>query len=271
MHGYIAAGGGGAEDTPSIRAGNGVSRREAAVAIATLAAAAALGGCGDDDEGGAPAATDAELKPPTKPAAADCATETLATRAKPDDIVPRPGRYRYETTGTRRVLGSEGSTSRLPRETETIVTPVLEAGSLRCFRVQRRYNRQLGDTGTFVVRGGDLWLTHAASVAGGQLLDLRPNPPIRSVPGDAPAWRGTFRGPTSGRYAGEVLGRREIRGEPAIGLRLEIVSRGELEGTERSTRWISLERNLVLSETVLQQRKFGLDVAELRFESRLVE
>ena len=78
-----------------------------AITIATLAVAAALGGCGDDGGEGAPAATDAELKRPTKPAAADCATETLATRAKPDDIVPRAGRYRYTTTGTRRVRGSE--------------------------------------------------------------------------------------------------------------------------------------------------------------------
>ena len=232
---------------------------------------AAVAGCGGGDEG-APAEDEAKLERPTKPTAEDCAADTLATNAKPDDLVPRAGVYRYSTSGTRRIVSDDGgSSSRLPRRTQTIVTPMLETGSLRCFRVQRRFGEQLGDTVTLVVRGGDLYITQLSSVAGGQLVDLRPNPPIRSVPGEEVEWRGTFRGPTSGSYAGSVIDRRSINGEPAVGVKLEVVSRGEVEGSERSTRWVSLDRNLVLSETVVQQRKFGLDKLELRETSRLAE
>lgn len=241
-----------------------------ALLVVAAFAAAVVPGCGGDDEG-APAEREATLERPKPPTAEDCAVKTLATSTKPDDLVPRAGTYRYATTGTRRVLGGDGTSSRLPKTSQTIITPALKAGSLRCFRVQRRFGEQLGDTVTLVVRGGDLYITQLDSVAGGQLIELRPNPPIRSVPGEEVEWRGSFRGPTSGSYAGAVIDRRRINGEQAVGLKLQVVSSGEVEGSEKSTRWVSLDRNLVLSETVVQQREFGLDRLELRSTSKLVE
>ncbi|HEX8743551.1 MAG TPA: hypothetical protein VF712_10485 [Thermoleophilaceae bacterium] len=235
-------------------------------------AALAASGCGGDGGGGGKGAG-AGVAAPTTPAESDCATARLRTSVAPDDLVTPPGRYRYRTAGTKRVEGQ--SAQRLPGASQTLVTRPRSAGQLRCFRVQRRYGAGLVDTATFVVRGGDVYATQLEAAAGGDLLEIRPEPPIRVLADGETEWGGAFGGATSGRYVAQVIGQRTFRVDgasvKAVGIDVRTSFQGELEGSEHSVRWVALDGNVVVEEEVEQRRDFGLDRVVMRHRSRLAK
>lgn len=233
------------------------------------------GGCGSDDEG-APggARADAALPAAATPAPSACAAEALRTSARPDDLVPPAGDLAYATVGTRRSLGQGGGGSTpLPRRTAATISAARKVGRLRCFVVQRRYTPQLADNLTTVVRGGDVYLTRLQITAGGQVVEITPDPPIKTLDGDDLEWEGSFDGPTRGRYAGAVVGRRAVRvgdrAARAVGVELRIAFTGELRGSSRSTTWFSLDHNVVVDEKVTQKRALGIDRLRLDYRAKL--
>lgn len=237
-------------------------------------AAAALGApaCGGAEERSA-APEGIRLAAPTRPATADCAARQLATAATPEGLAPAPGSYRYRTEGTRTLSGERSRVRRLPSRTTIAVTGERRIGNLRCFRVQRRYARALGDTATFVIRGSDIYLTGLLLQVGGDLSEIAPDRPVLFLSGDELEWSGRFEGTTRGRYAASVIGRRTMkvgtRRVRAVGVEIRLSFAGEVRGTARLEQWISPDRNLVIAEKVEQRRSYGLDRLRLDYSSRL--
>ena len=246
---------------------------ERRLALATALAAVALAGCGGSDDDSSESGETAKLENPTRPAAADCATDALATSAKPDYLVPKAGNYRYAMQGTRKTLAQESVSSPLPRQTQFVFTPTLSEGNLRCYRTQRRYAPDVADTTTFTVRGSDVYVTNLDVFTRGKTFTVKPEPPIKVLDGDDFEWGGSFSGPTNGRYQANVLGRRAMqvggKRERAVGVQIRLSFAGDLRGTARTVTWFSMENNLPLLETSKQDR----DVAGLRlgieYEARL--
>lgn len=251
--------------------------RGAGIALAALAVTlAACGGGGDGDTSGAGVTApdgQATLEPPTTPTREECATEQLEASEPPDDLVPPPGDYTYEVDGTRRTLGAAGGETRLPDSFTFTITEARSIGQLRCFTIHRPYTPQLADQTTFVVRGGEAYVTRVRAIAAGRAIEIVPNPPIKALSGDDLEWSGSFRGPTRGTYAGSLLGRRAIRvggrRERALGVELRLSLAGELRGTSVTRTWFSQESNLVLQEDARQERTAGAERLVLDYEARI--
>ena len=238
---------------------------ELRIPFAVVLAVSALAGCGGTDDSSSGGGESARLEDPTKPTAEACATETLATSAKPDYLVPRAGSYRYSMRGTRKTLAQESVASPLPKQTQFVFTPPLASGNVRCYRTQRRYSPDVADTTTVAVRGSDVYVTNLDVFTRGKTYTVKPNPPIKVLDGDDFEWGGTFSGPTTGRYQANVLGRRPIaagggKRERAVGVQLRVSFAGDLRGTARTVTWFSMDSNLPL----LEQSKQDRDVAGLR-------
>lgn len=249
-------------------------RNQELVLLSALAAVAASCGGGEssDDDPATRGAPSSLVRAPSIPSPRDCAAAQLRTSAPADPtLIARPGRYTYRTAGS--VRSGDRNPRRLPRRTEYIITDDRRIGAVRCFRVQRRYMPRLADTATFAVRGGDVFLTETRVVAGGQLITIRPEPPVKSLDADDLEWSGSFRGPTRGRYAATVLGRRTFRigGKRirSVGVELRYTLDGEIRGSERSRRWFALDDRGVVSERVEQKRRFGLDPVVLDYRARM--
>ena len=248
--------------------------RERGLVAGAAACGLALTGCG----GGAsqePARDAMRLAPPPPPPEAACATGELATERKPDRaLVPAPGRYRYRAAGSRTLSGAETRRTPIAREIEVVATPATRAGRLLCFRVQRRYSASLGETATLVVRGPWLYLTELVVHAGAQRSAIRPRPPVLAVAAGELEWRGTFGGPTRGRYSARVLGRRTliVDGERrrAVGVEFSMAASGRVNGAERSVRWFGVDGGPVLAERTSQRRRLGLDRVSLDTDARLL-
>jgi len=140
--------------------------------------------------------------------------------------------------------------------------------------VQRRYTTALGDTATFAVRGSDVYLTHLTLQSGGEITEIQPAPPVRSLAGNELNWSGSFSGDTQGQFAGNVIGRRSLPlpgggRDKAIGIQLRVSFAGQTRGTLDTTQWLSASRNFVLAEKVDLNRSFGLDHEHLQFQSHL--
>lgn len=239
--------------------------------LAAIAIAAA--GCGSSSDENPASAGTIQVKAPAPPEATACATNTLKTSAAPDDLVPKPGTYEYAVKGSRKVVGSEDPAKPLPTSMQFIITPERKYGNLRCFNVQRRYTHALADTATFVVRGGDVYLTRLDTQNGGEFISIAPAPPVVSLNGAEQQWSGEFQGPTSARYVADVVGVKKLkvggRSQQAVGIETVIKFNGELDGSEKSERWLSSSNNVVLMETVTQRRKFGVDELEMSYTARL--
>ncbi len=229
-----------------------------------LALGLAVSACGSSDEDPAPGARDVL----TPPARADCSADRLATSATPDDLAPRAGTYRYRLAGSRQLTGERSA--KLTGDMTLTATPSRRFGNVTCFRLRRALARDVVETATLAVRGNKLYITQAQSAVGGQQTLLAPDPPILAADPDRLSWTGTFSGATSGRYSAEVVGRRRFevggRSVRAVGVRLTLALRGELEGSERSLQWLATGSNLVLREEVAKRRAFGVD--ELRLDYR---
>lgn len=246
--------------------------------LATLAGALAIAGCGGAAKGeprtDAPAPLRSSL--PTVPTVDDkeCAAGVLATNAAPDrSLIPEPGQYRYALKGTRTLLGPKRAVKALPREASAFITPARRIGNLRCFRLMIRLAPNLEDTATFVVRGSDLYVAGLRLRQGGQLIDARPEPPSLGFDARELEWEGTYTGATSGRYALEVVGRRDVRVRgrsiETVGLDARVSYRGEIEGTERALRWFAPRGGLLVRAKISQERFVGLDRARLDYRLRL--
>jgi hypothetical protein len=239
-----------------------------------LAAAIVVGGCGSDEE--APERPIRLVQPPTPPGADDCASPSLATRQRPDELAPEAGTYRYETDGILSTLRDGRVTDRrqLPGTTPVIVTEARRVDALRCFRVQRRLTDSLADTATVVIVGSDVYIARLELQAGGDLIEVVPRPPIRSLAADELEWAGSFAGPTRGVYEASILGRRTMRvggaRVRAVGIEIRLSYAGDVRGRERSRAWFSLRENLALTEQVERERDFGLERQRLDYRSKLV-
>jgi hypothetical protein len=247
-------------------------KRGILVSLAALAIAAAAG-CGSSSDESPDSAGTIQVKAPSPPDATACAANTLNTAAAPDDLVPTPGTYEYAVKGSREVVGSADPAKPLPTSMQFIVTPERKYDNLRCFNVQRRYTEALADTATFVVRGGDVYLTRLDTQNGGEFISIAPEPPVISLNGAEQQWSGEFKGPTSARYVADVVGLKKLkvggRSQQAVGIETVIKFNGELDGSEKSLRWLSSSDNVVLMETVTQRRKFGVDELEMSYTARL--
>lgn len=245
----------------------------AVLAAAVLAAAVAstLAGCGGDKP--TPPAKPITLKPPSTPTDADCG---LTGEGDPDDSEKpaAPGTYRYKTTGTRALLGERDRITKLPSETQMIVTGAISKGAQRCFTTQRRFESNLGDTGVFVINGHDTLLRSGSFQAGADITEIVPDPPMMVLSGSELEWSGSFDGLTTGRFKAEIVDRKRMRvggrSVQVVGVKMNVQYGGDVEGFEHSTRWVSVKDRLVVAETVEQKRAFGLDSMRLKYRSTLI-
>lgn len=248
-----------------------VNRLRSGACLILLAFVLFGAGCGGDDP--TPPAKPITLAPPTKPVAADCGL-TGEGSARNADRPPEPGRYRYRTTGTRALIGEKKRVSDLPQETQMIITEAFSDGAQSCFATQRRFESNLGDTGIFVINGRDTYLRSGRFQAGADITELTPDPPMLAMSGSELEWSGAFQGLTSGRYQVSIVGRKRMRvggvSVQVVGVKTRVSYSGDIEGFERSTRWISVKDPLVVAEKVQQERAFGLDRMRLRYSSRLI-
>lgn len=233
------------------------------------AAALSLVGCGSQDT---PAPKPIALEPPTTPTAADCGLSGKGSRSEAENP-PAPGIYTYKLVGVRKVRGDSPRTTKLPQTMGVTVTPAVREGAQSCFVLQRKYETSFGETATIVINGSDYLIRSGEFQTGGEIIDLLPDPPILLFSGDQLDWSGAFRGQTSGRYRAEVIGRKRIRvggkSVQAVGIDSTVSYSGEIDGQERSIRWVSVNSGLALSESVHQRRAFGLDTLILDYKSKL--
>jgi hypothetical protein len=239
-----------------------------------LAIAVAIAGCGSGSNASTSEHGAVLLRGPGTPSKRDCSVSSLRTNVSAQNLAPAPGSYSYKVKGTRSLSGGTKSAKRLPPVLSVIVTPSRRYGELVCFRVQRRYTTALGDTATFAVRGSDVYLTHLTLQSGGEITEIHPAPPVRSLAGNDLNWSGTFSGNTQGQFAGNVIGRRSLPlpgggRDRAIGIQLRVSFAGQTRGTLDTTQWLSASRNFVLAEKVDLNRTFGLDHEHLHFQSHL--
>ncbi len=229
-----------------------------------------LSGCGNDDK---PEAKQITLPKPSKPTAAQCGSALTATTA-PELRPTSPGTYEYKTKGKRELIGEKRRVSKLPARTEMITSPARMVDNVWCYVTQRKFEKDLGDTATLLIRGSDIYLQKLSFQSGGYIKKLSPRQPLLMLSGTELDWSGVFRGRTSGRYASEIVGRKSMkvgsRKVKVVGVKSRISYGGDIEGYERSTRWIAVNRNVVVSENVVQQRKFGLDKLRLSYTAHLV-
>jgi hypothetical protein len=241
--------------------------------VVLLLSTALVAGCGSSSSDSGAAASDSSLKPPTTPTAADCQAQALATSAKPETLVPAPGTYTYAVKGTRREQSSSGVPTKLAPTAETITTPSIKAGNLRCWRAQRRYTPKIADTYTFVVRGGDVYIAGIDFYTAGRAFHVVPKPPIKGVDASNLNWQGSFSGPTNGQYAGSAIGRKTVDAvggrQRALGVELRLSFGGQVQGTTRQDNFVSLDKGLLLSEDVTQDRTIGGQPVRLAYKSRL--
>jgi len=241
--------------------------------VAALAAGSLILGCGGG--GDALESSGSLVRMPTTPRARDCAPRVLSTTSRARGVLPRAGTYVYETNGSSATLrdGKVTERLRLAKRSKMIVTAPARVGRLRCFRVQRRLADAVADTVTVVVRGSEAWTTGTELQAGGDLVDVLPRPPVRTLASDDLEWSGAFGGRTRGVYRASVLGRRRFtvghRRVRAIGVDMRLAYRGDVDGTQRSVIWSSLEDNVALTERVTIDRRFGLDRHRIHYTSEL--
>lgn len=238
--------------------------------MAIVAPTVILFGCGETKPQGA--ARELTVPKPKRPTVAQCRTSALGGAASSERPTPA-GRYLYRTNGKRVVQGARKRVFKLPTATTLIITPARKVAGRWCYVSQRRYTDSLGDTATLLISGADLYLRQLRFQSGGYIKTLSPSRPLLTLSGSELDWSGVFRGTTSGRYAAEIVGRKQVKVGPvrvsAVGVKTRISYAGDIKGWERSTRWISLKRNIVLAERVMQSRRFGLDRLRLEYRSRL--
>lgn len=237
------------------------------IAIAALLLAV---GCGGDKA--PPPAKPIVVEPPAQPTDADCGL-TGEGSAKDAENPPRPGTYTYRLEGEREVAGDRREVTKLPTTMRVIVTEAIRDGAQSCFAMQRRYEEDLGETGVFVINGSDILLRSGRFQAGGDITEITPDPPVLALSGDELEWSGEFAGATSGRYRASISGRKRMKvgndRVEVVGVETVVSYSGEIVGSERSTRWISVDSGLVIAETVTQRRDYGLDKLKLTYTSRL--
>lgn len=239
--------------------------------LATLATFAVFAsGCGGGDT---PSQTvKIQLPTPKMPSAADCGLDGSGSKSS-SETPPKPGTYSFSTTGTRSVVGDSEPPKALPATTKLIVTAALRKGGQSCFVTQHRLEDNLGDTGVFVISGGDTFARSAEFQVGADVSEIVPDPPILLLSGSELEWSGTFSGATRGRFAASIVGRKTIsvggRKVKAVGVETRTAYAGEIEGVERATRWLDPDTRLILAEDVKQERTFGLDRLRLHYRSKL--
>lgn len=231
---------------------------------------------------GSPAPVANEVAPvpgPAPPTAQICGIErsTLASAAKaprPKPSTP-PGVYRYRTAGTAHVPGEAVRAGNLPRITDLVAAPSRRFGKLACFRLQNRLAPDLTDTGTYVIRGDELFLVGLRMQALGQVQEVRPDPAIYLSGITGSKWWGKFKGKTSGSYRAISLGERvyRVRRQPlkVVGVRAWMSYRGAVSGKRVMTVWVSTKRRLVVSEKVVARESFGVSDLHLRLRRRLID
>lgn len=252
------------------------SLRTASVILA--AGLIVLSGCGGDDNGGGGddqlGGEAARLAPPEKPTPEDCGGEAVAADKKADrGLVPKPGTYVYDTKGTRGESGA-GADTALPKTAELRVTPSIKIGNVECFRSQTVYTPKEADTVTWVVRGGDVYITKMDFFVAGQTPELVPQPPIKAVDGSGTdQWQGAFSGPTTGTYKAVLQERRpfsfEGRSENVPGVQLDFAFKGELNGKSSQLTYGSLDGGTLYQQKVEQERSFGGTSVTLKYEWKL--
>jgi hypothetical protein len=233
-------------------------------------------GCGASDSRESNA-----VEPPARPSAADCGFRAKASRAHGKEkeasastALPIAGVYRYAMNGAQAVPGSGVRVKNLPSHSELFVTPPRRYEDLTCFTVQKRYALDIANTATYVIRDRSVYLIRLRIQALGESQEIRPNPPILSVSNKGSSWSGQFGGSTYGSYDFSGLGKRTFRvGSrllPAVGISSLVSYRGVVNGTQKTTTWISLHHNVVLAESVKSKQNFGVSSLHLRSHSQLI-
>lgn len=230
-----------------------------------------LGACGGGSD--KQSATKAITVPaPTTPTAAQCG-QGSGSPSSDAERPPKPGTYAYTLKGQKTLISDQNRVFQLPAESTVIITPAQQSGDITCFTLQRRFDSDLADTGVFAIRGQDIYLRSVRFQSGGYIKSFTPNPTILSLSGSELSWSGEFRGTTSGRYAAEIIGRKQMKiGSQTVrtvGVQNRGSFGGDIKGWERSTRWFAVGRNIIVAEKSTQQRDFGLDKLRLTYSAQL--
>lgn len=247
------------------------------VRLAALAViSAALVSCGGSGSGG----EDAAIDTPSRPSARECGVGHVSASATGRALkrsaasAPAAGVYRYAVTGSQELTGAALRARNLSARGEILVSPSRSIGSLTCFRIQRRFAPDIGNTETYVIRGSEIYLVSILIQALGETQYIRPEPAVLSATESASEWSGKFGGPTYGSYSFTVLGKerfrignRQLR---AVRISSSVSYRGAFRGTQDATTWISVDHDVVLGERTRSSQDFGVSTLRLRSRSHLV-
>ena len=256
-------------------------RPRSATALAVCAVAMIATGCGAAPGGTGAQSEDLPLSVEAPPTASACGfddgvalREAAALRSGPAAATPLPGAYRYATHGVTSDPDAAGGVRALPGRTTAVVTPARTAAGLRCFGRRHRLAPYTDAANVYVVRGQDVYVV-GVGIATPHLVErVTPRPAILGASDTETRWSGAFRGPTSGTYAVEVLGRRRIRvGDrvvSAVGVRSTAIYRGQVTGEQVSRSWVTPGRSLVVAESARSALRIGGAEERLRYRSRLL-
>jgi hypothetical protein len=247
--------------------------RPPAQVLLGIVCCAAIVGCGSAKQS-SDIAHVRQFEPPTTPTAQQCDARALATSTPADHLAPSAGTYRYRLQGTKTTIGSRRTVHQLPTTMPAIVTPVIRAGRLLCFRLQRRLSPNLVQTATLVVRGGALYASEVRLETANGTTSLRPQPALLAVSAGDLDWSGAFTGQARGQYVGHLLGRRTVmvgtNAVRAIGVAATSSFAGDVTGTQRSQQWFSIARHLLVREKTVQQWQFGVDNLRIDYSAQLL-
>jgi len=254
------------------------SRRALVVVAIAIALPAAVAGCGggggsDPQVGNDPAA----IQVPGRPSAAACGFAGQAGKEAGDKKTkspPAPGVYRYAVAGKQAMPGSGVRVKDLPPRGDLYVAPARRHGTLICFTVQRRFSGDVANTSTYVIRGNDVYLVGLRIQALGESHLIHPDPPVLTVSDKGSSWSGRFGGSTAGSYQFSGLGKRTFRvgsrALRAVGISSVVSYSGSVAGSQRSTTWISLHHEVVVSEAFRSRQRLGVSSLRLHSHSHLL-
>lgn len=261
------------------RRGRRGSGRVASVFASCAVAAALLSACGSSATG----VEGRGVGYPSVPTAESCGVgseQRPASRGEgpghaESQRPPEAGVYTYRTRGRSGAPREALRGASLPTRTRLVVTRSRRFGDLTCFRMQKRYGRDLANTETYVIRGDELFLVGLRIDAFGESREVRPSPPVLFGSGTGSRWSGQFSGATSGTYSATGLGQRDhdLGGARlrVTGVRSSVSYRGAVSGTQVATIWVTTGRGLIVSEKVALRERLGVTEVRVRLQRSLLE
>lgn len=232
-----------------------------------------LTACGGGSASKPPASNRLSINAATAPSKSDCGFAKLGRTGAAGGSTrpPTSGVYRYDLSGTETV--PSGGSRKLPKLSESEVTPSVHRPGVACFGVQNRYSARTANARVYLIRGDDVYIVAAGFDTPNFVSTVLPRPAIIALAASGSRWSGSFAGKTSGSYKVEILERGLIKvgGKSVKAVHLSSTAhfRGEINGAQTADTWLAEGRSLVLREKGKVNLRFGGDTEALRYKMRL--